>query len=177
MLINRLVMVHMGLQHTQCGQKNGPTITLKGYVRGLVVCLTYTLHYFPHFGSQLKQLLQQKPAIHGLTLVSHFPHSFCCTQLYVPGAGGTSVQPGVGGGGGGGEGAGGGVAFPHFGSQPKQLLQQKPAIHGFAFVSHFPHSFCFAQLYVPGAGGSSEHPGVGGGGGGTGGGFVQPLHA
>jgi hypothetical protein len=36
----------------------------------------------PHFGSQLKQLLQQYPAIHGLALTSHFPQLFCCAQVY-----------------------------------------------------------------------------------------------
>jgi hypothetical protein len=44
----------------------------------------------PHSGSQLKHVSQQKPAIQGFAVTSHFPQDFCWAQLYWLPAGGTS---------------------------------------------------------------------------------------
>ena len=48
---------------------------------------------------------------------------------------------------------------PQRASQSKQVLQQYPIIHGFALVSHLPHDFCCAQVYLS-EGGVSAHGGA-----------------
>jgi hypothetical protein len=57
---------------------------------------------------------------------------------------------------------------PHPATQSKQVLQQNPAIQGFAPTSHLPQLFCCEHVYVPGGGGTSVQLCVEGGEGGIG---------